>query len=122
MPATTQLKRCVKCQKDVTHDRRMKDSQGQYWCIPCGTEDQKRKHSSKIACTVCRGLFAPTDVHTLHGAVVCNNCLSSGNQPVTTAAADDAAEQRKRTLKLAVALLTFAAGMSLIVLFLLDLL
>ncbi|MFN4242661.1 MAG: hypothetical protein ACK4PI_05440 [Tepidisphaerales bacterium] len=120
MPATGQLKRCVKCQKDVTHDKRMKDSQGKYWCIACGTEDQKRKHSSKVACTECRGMFAPTEVETVDGAIVCVRCLAVRGHPGAAAMSEQAAEERKRKLKLALALTTFAAGISLIVLFYLE--
>jgi hypothetical protein len=41
--ATASIKRCSGCHKDVTNDKRMKDSSGRYWCISCGTEQQKKK-------------------------------------------------------------------------------
>jgi hypothetical protein len=41
--ATASIKRCSGCHKDVTSDKRMKDSSGRYWCINCGTEQQKKK-------------------------------------------------------------------------------
>jgi len=44
MPTTTlSAKKCVNCHKDVTHAKRMKDSSGRYWCVNCGTADQKKK-------------------------------------------------------------------------------
>jgi hypothetical protein len=41
--ATASVKRCNSCHKDVTHDQRMKDGSGRYWCVACGTAHQKKK-------------------------------------------------------------------------------
>ena len=44
MTATsTVAKRCIACGKDVSGTKRMKDSQGKYWCVDCGTADQRKK-------------------------------------------------------------------------------
>ncbi len=40
---TTGAKLCCKCGRDVTTAKRMKDREGKYWCLPCGTADQKQK-------------------------------------------------------------------------------
>jgi hypothetical protein len=40
---TSSAKKCVNCHKDVTNGKRMKDSSGRYWCVSCGTADQKKK-------------------------------------------------------------------------------
>ena len=34
---------CVKCRKDVTNEKRMKGSKGEYWCYDCGVADQMSK-------------------------------------------------------------------------------
>lgn len=123
MPATTELKLCVKCQKDVTHAKRMKDSQGQYWCLACGTEDSKRKHSSKVLCADCRGKYAPTEVHTIGSAILCNACLAARQRHGTAASTpvnEHAAEARARKVKLGLAVGTFVAGITLIILFFLE--
>ena len=41
--ATVSVKRCNGCHKDVTNDKRMKDSSGRYWCLTCGAAQQKKK-------------------------------------------------------------------------------
>jgi hypothetical protein len=41
--ASTVAKRCIACGKDVTSIKRMKDSQGRYWCVDCGMADQRKK-------------------------------------------------------------------------------
>jgi DNA-directed RNA polymerase subunit RPC12/RpoP len=64
MATATEAKLCVKCKTDVTRAKRMKDSGGQYWCVGCGTEDSKKKHTSKIVCADCRGTYSPTEVQT----------------------------------------------------------
>ena len=123
MPATSELKLCVKCNKDVTHAKRMKDRQGKYWCIACGIEDSKKKHSSKVICSDCRSKCNPTDVHTVGGDILCAACLAARQRHgdlTATPGSDDAAEARARKLKLALALGTFIAGVTLIVLFSLE--
>jgi len=45
---------CVKCGKDVAGQKRMKDSQGQYWCLDCGRADQQRKIAG-IPWGICSG-------------------------------------------------------------------
>ena len=47
--STASAKRCFSCHKDVTTDKRMKDSSGRYWCISCGTEQQKKKAAAAMA-------------------------------------------------------------------------
>ena len=37
------VKRCVACGRDVAGTKRMKDSQGRYWCVDCGEADLKKK-------------------------------------------------------------------------------
>ncbi|HSV15579.1 MAG TPA: hypothetical protein VLI90_15060 [Tepidisphaeraceae bacterium] len=40
---STATKRCITCGKDVTTIKRMKDSQGRYWCVDCGMADRRKK-------------------------------------------------------------------------------
>jgi hypothetical protein len=37
------VKRCVACGRDVAGTKRMKDSQGRYWCVNCGEADLAKK-------------------------------------------------------------------------------
>ena len=41
--ASSVAKRCISCGKDVAQSKRMKDSQGRYWCVDCGMADQRKK-------------------------------------------------------------------------------
>lgn len=41
--APSVAKRCISCGKDVAQSKRMKDSQGRYWCVDCGVADQRKK-------------------------------------------------------------------------------
>ena len=45
------VKRCVACGRDVATTKRMKDSQGRYWCVDCGEADlaEKAKSAKKSA-------------------------------------------------------------------------
>jgi predicted RNA-binding Zn-ribbon protein involved in translation (DUF1610 family) len=53
------VKRCVACGRDVAGTKRMKDSQGRYWCVDCGEADLKKKTkvASKSASSSGPGLF-----------------------------------------------------------------
>ncbi|MFT3786463.1 MAG: hypothetical protein QM770_09890 [Tepidisphaeraceae bacterium] len=79
----TTPKRCQKCGKDVTGQRRMKDPRGQYWCYECGSADEASKGSGATLvqpCPVCK-----KPVHAMNmvrnkksGLYVCDECASAG--------------------------------------------
>jgi len=124
MATATEAKLCVKCKTDVTRAKRMKDSGGQYWCVGCGTEDSKKKHTSKIVCADCRGTYSPTEVQTAGADVVCNNCLTArgrhANATTPTATQEADSDARVRRVKLAVASATVLGGVTLITLYALE--
>jgi len=74
---STVVKRCVTCGKDVTNDKRMKDSQGKYWCIACGTEDQKKKAHSGDTCTSCGEHFPTAQLAKMGHSKLCKSCLKA---------------------------------------------
>jgi hypothetical protein len=53
--STAEGKTCVSCGKDVSGQKRMKDSKGQYWCIDCGKADQAKKQSAGSTASLCSG-------------------------------------------------------------------
>jgi DNA-directed RNA polymerase subunit RPC12/RpoP len=121
MATATGAKVCVNCNKDVTHGKRMKDSQGRYWCLDCGTEDSKKKHTSKVACADCRGKFKPTEIQTVGEENLCANCIlargRSATAPASSAATEAAEAVRAQKIKLILAVSTFLGGIVLMLLY-----
>lgn len=121
MATATDVKLCVQCKADVTHSKRMKDSQGKYWCPSCAKEDSKKKHTSKVACADCRGKYPPTEVQTIEGEVVCNNCVAARGRHAaggaSSAAKEAAEDQTVRRVKLGLAVASFLGGVVLMLLY-----
>ena len=44
---------CCKCGRSVSGQKRMKDSEGRYWCLPCGQADQRAKKKGASGTTAC---------------------------------------------------------------------
>jgi hypothetical protein len=61
MTETGISKSCVSCGKNLNGQKRMKDSQGRYWCMECGAEDQRKKliagSGGANACSACGQTF-----------------------------------------------------------------
>ena len=75
--ASVAVKSCCSCGSDVTGQPRMKDSQGRYWCGPCGQADQRRKAMTATTAN-CAGCHKPfpkgkLDKHGEH--FFCKACL-----------------------------------------------
>lgn len=66
---------CVKCHCDLSHGKRMRDAQGHYWCLACGTEDSRRKHSTGQHCVDCRGKYDIEKMRLESGEWVCLGCI-----------------------------------------------
>ncbi len=79
MPTETSmgLKACCECGADVAGQPRMKDSQGRYWCVPCGEADQKKRAiaSPTAPCDGCHQQFAKGKLDPLGGHFYCKACL-----------------------------------------------
>jgi hypothetical protein len=106
----------------------MKDSQGRYWCMPCGQADERRKlaAATHLNCAGCHKLFSKGKLDKDGDHWFCKACLKKrsrvaaaaahrapapGTQPgmaaaaATTVAAEDApAGDRRRTMILAAVL------------------
>ena len=83
MPTTTlSAKKCVNCHKDVTHAKRMKDSSGRYWCVNCGTADQKKKAAaSGEICASCRERYPATKLSKMGASKICAGCMRKNKAP-----------------------------------------
>ena len=80
MPGTTTAgaKICCKCGVDVAGKKRLKDSEGRYWCAECGASDEKRK--KLIANGICAGCGEPFPRHDLTiigDNTYCKPCLKT---------------------------------------------
>jgi DNA-directed RNA polymerase subunit RPC12/RpoP len=79
-PATSsEPKICVKCGRDVNGHRRYKDDDGNYWCLPCAKEDEKRKRAqsepAKSKCAMCGEEVAVMNLIALDGRFCCPRCV-----------------------------------------------
>lgn len=123
MTTAAATKLCVKCGKDVTHDKRMKDSHGKYWCVTCGKSDTEQKHH-RLPCADCRGKYDPGELtEAENGEQVCSACLKGRRATTPGAGADTGAElARKRKLQAVAAFGLLALGATLLTLTFLEVL
>lgn len=121
METATAAKICVKCRKDVTNAKRMKDAQGAYWCVECGEKDSAAKHT-KIVCADCRAKTSPEKIKVIDGENVCENCAASRAVRAGRKDADieHGAEGGAKMIKLGAAIGTIGIGVALIALYMLD--
>lgn len=85
MTETGTVKSCIACGKNLNGQKRMKDSQGRYWCIECGTEDQKKKMAAgggaANACSSCGQTFPPHQLSVWGSRKLCPSCTPSSKGP-----------------------------------------
>jgi hypothetical protein len=84
MTETGVVKSCVQCGKNLNGQKRMKDSQGRYWCMECGTEDQKKKMGASAGANVCSGCGETFPAHQLAvwgSKRLCAKCSPSNKGP-----------------------------------------
>ncbi|HTW95608.1 MAG TPA: hypothetical protein VMD30_12475 [Tepidisphaeraceae bacterium] len=70
------LKICCICGKDVSHEKRAKDSRG-YWCYDCHKAERAREKASeglKVPCHDCGRLVLPVALITFEGDKICGRC------------------------------------------------
>ncbi len=73
---SSRTKVCCKCGRDVTTAKRMKDSEGRYWCVPCGETDQRRKGlAGGGICAGCGESSGATHMTEFGGMPYCDKCL-----------------------------------------------
>lgn len=107
MATATGTKLCTKCGKDVTQDKRMKDSHGRYWCLVCGEQDQRDKQD-RVACADCRSKQLTSEMVKVGDEWVCRACSEArtaggGGAVVGEKRRDSTAEANRATLVKAIA-------------------
>ena len=100
--ATAPEKRCCACGKDVSSQRRFKDSKG-YWCEPCNREDARKQGKVlKVKCPECHKCVAENLIVDWHGRHICSGCKFelSTNEEKTSARLIIAGKQRTERNKI----------------------
>ena len=119
MTTAAPVKRCSKCQKDLTGAKRLKDAKGQYWCPECGVGDTSGTSSGvgglMSTCPKCK-----QSVHATHlvrdaktGTYVCESCaagIKAKGKGKGTAAAPASDEEAAKKKKLILAACLAGAG------------
>jgi hypothetical protein len=83
MSETTTVKQCCACGKNLNGQKRMKDSQSRYWCMDCGTEDQKKKMMSSgggNTCGSCGEMFPEHQLSVFGSKKLCAGCIKRKNK------------------------------------------
>ena len=78
--ATATAKRCVNCNKDVSNDKRMKDSSGKYWCLKCGEADQMKKGQTGVPCGSCADRYPAAKLTKYGSAKLCPTCYKTATR------------------------------------------
>jgi DNA-directed RNA polymerase subunit RPC12/RpoP len=71
-------KLCARCSRDLTHERRMKDAAGEYYCPPCwsaGAAESGRQ--AAFLCATCGESFSLQDLSEEGDRFVCRTCLAA---------------------------------------------
>ncbi len=83
MATTASAKICIACGKDVTNAKRMKDSEGRYWCVDCGTADLARRKAGKVGvaggglCASCREQYPEHKLTKFGKDKLCPKCIQA---------------------------------------------
>ncbi len=74
-PVMREIKVCCNCGMNVTRRKRLKDSQGRYWCNKCGVRDQAKKGQGiGTICPDCERVFPPAALSKWEDKYVCEKC------------------------------------------------
>ena len=71
---------CCACGKDVAHEERYKDRNGHYWCMDCGVQEHRTKHTlshpaDTAACADCSETFEPAKLVSYENVKLCPGCV-----------------------------------------------
>jgi DNA-directed RNA polymerase subunit RPC12/RpoP len=120
MTTAAPVKRCTKCQKDLTGAKRLKDAKGQYWCPDCGVGDTSTSGSGvsglMSTCPKCKTSVHATDLirDQKSGSYICQNCAAGvkvkGGSKVAGAPASEETAKKKKMLILGVLLIAIGIG------------
>ena len=84
--AATGKKICTTCGQDVTGAPRMKDEHGQYYCVPCGEQNQlKQLHIQGGICEGCGESFSKSQFMVIGGKQLCPSCRKNKYRDTTGA-------------------------------------
>lgn len=73
-PVGETQKICIFCGKDLTGQRRVKDSRG-YLCPECSEEEDRRERGDRVRCPGCRRLIEPSALIDEDGSKFCERCI-----------------------------------------------
>ncbi len=65
---------CRICGKDVTGQKRVRDTLG-YFCYECAVEQEKKETQGRVRCKVCGKLTNPENISNLDGTKMCHRCV-----------------------------------------------
>jgi hypothetical protein len=104
---------CCQCGKDLTGQKRLRDSRG-YWCYACHKLDQDANRQKGEKCADCGRTVAPSALVEVDGRRICSSCRNDRKQTalaerrrsgVSSAAFDQHAKSRFLWLLAVVAVL-----------------
>ena len=85
-------KLCARCSRDLTHERRMKDAAGEYYCPPCFAATAAELGAQALfPCAACGGSFLLQHLCEEGDHFVCRTCLAARDlnpETLFTSAAD----------------------------------
>ena len=68
------MKHCATCGKDVTNEKRMKDSvTGKYWCYECGIKQPGAKTQAAL-CPLCKQAMSIHSMYRHNDQYICQTC------------------------------------------------
>ena len=71
-------KLCARCSRDLTHERRMKDAAGEYYCPPCWSAAAAESgRQAAFPCATCGGSFPLQEISEERDHLVCRPCLAA---------------------------------------------
>jgi hypothetical protein len=76
LPAARKL--CARCSRDLTHERRMRDPAGEYYCPPCwSAAAAEAGRKAAFTCGTCGGSFSLQEVSQEADHLICRACLAA---------------------------------------------
>ena len=89
---------CCACGKDVAHEERFKDRQGFYWCMDCGVQENRAKHTighapEAATCPDCSNSVPQDQLVTVDKLRLCPACAEKRQKHAAREAAREAARK-----------------------------
>ena len=89
---------CCACGKNVAGEERFKDRQGFYWCMDCGVQENRAKHTigraaEPVKCADCTRTFPADQMVERDRGRVCPECAATHEKRAAREAAREAARK-----------------------------